>query len=99
MKARLGFTTALLTHVDIMLVDEILSVGDAHFKKKAEAALKERIEGKQTVVFVSHSEKQIHALCDRVIWLDEGRVAAHGDTSDVLSLYNDYIESIPENKH
>jgi lipopolysaccharide transport system ATP-binding protein len=99
MKARLGFTTALLTHVDIMLVDEVLSVGDAHFRKKAEAALKERIEGKQTVVFVSHSEKQIHALCDRSIWLDKGRVAAHGDTSDVLSLYNDYIQSIGENKH
>ena len=99
MKARLGFTTALLTHVDIMLIDEVLSVGDAHFRKKAEAALKERIEGKQTVVFVSHSEQQIHALCDRAMWLHEGRVAAHGDTSDVLSLYNDYIQSIDENKH
>ncbi|MGI9285414.1 MAG: ABC transporter ATP-binding protein, partial [Pseudomonadales bacterium] len=65
MRSRLGFATALMTHVDILLIDEVLSVGDAHFKKKAEAAIRERIAGDQTVVFVSHADTQIQSLCDR----------------------------------
>ena len=88
MKSRLGFTTALLTHVDIMLIDEVLSVGDAHFREKAEAALKQRIAGEQTVVFVSHSSGQIESLCDRAVWLYRGKIAAEGDTSDVVSAYH-----------
>ncbi|WP_240725183.1 ABC transporter ATP-binding protein [Mangrovimicrobium sediminis] len=87
MKSRLGFTTALLTHVDILLVDEILSVGDAEFRKKAEKAMKDRICGDQTVVFVSHSEGQITDLCDRVLWIDQGRVCAAGEPGEVLDLY------------
>ncbi len=67
MRARLGFTTALMTHVDILLIDEVLSVGDAHFKAKAQQAIKERITGDQTVVFVSHSGPQIREMCDRSI--------------------------------
>jgi lipopolysaccharide transport system ATP-binding protein len=94
MKSRLGFTTALLTHVDIMLIDEILSVGDAHFRQKAEQALKERILSKQTVVFVSHSAAQIHTLCDRAIWLNDAQVAAEGQTADVLAQYEQYIASM-----
>lgn len=98
MKSRLGFTTALVTHVDIMLIDEVLSVGDAHFRQKAEAALKDRMSGQQTVVFVSHSAGQIESLCDRAVWLNEGGVAAEGETPEVLSLYNDHIQSIRKTK-
>lgn len=98
MKSRLGFTTALMTHVDIMLIDEVLSVGDAHFKQKAEAALKERMGGNQTVVFVSHMGPQIHQLCDRAIWLNEGKIAAQGDAPDVLDAYNEFIRSIKNGK-
>jgi lipopolysaccharide transport system ATP-binding protein len=87
MRARLGFTTALMTHVDILLIDEVLSVGDARFKQKALQAMKERITGEQTVVFVSHSEDQVRALCDRTVWLDGGRVRMDGDTDDVLVEY------------
>jgi lipopolysaccharide transport system ATP-binding protein len=94
MKSRLGFTTALLTDVDIMLIDEVLSVGDAHFKQKAEESLKERILSKQTVVFVSHSRSQIQSLCDRAIWLHEGRIAAEGVTDKVLSSYEEHIKSM-----
>ncbi len=91
MKSRLGFTTALLTHVDILLVDEILSVGDAEFRKKAEQAMKERICGEQTVVFVSHSEKQISEICDRVIWVDKGQIAGEGEPDAVLEQYRESI--------
>ena len=94
MKSRLGFSTALLAHVDIMLIDEILSVGDARFKQKAEAALRERIEGEQTVVFVSHSESQVQSLCDRAIWLHEGKIADQGDTSMVLESYAEHVKSV-----
>lgn len=87
MKSRLGFTTALLTHVDILLVDEILSVGDAEFRKKAEKAMKERMAGEQTVVFVSHSDAQVKMLCDRVIWIDQGKICAEGDPETVIAEY------------
>ena len=88
MRSRLGFTTALMTHVDILLVDEILSVGDAGFRTKASAAMKERLSGEQTVVLVSHSDAEIGALCDRAIWINEGRIAAEGNTELVLSQYS-----------
>lgn len=87
MKSRLGFTTALLTHVDILLVDEILSVGDAEFRKKAEKAMKERMAGDQTVVFVSHSDAQVKSLCDRVLWIDKGQIQSEGDPEYVISEY------------
>lgn len=89
MRSRLGFTTALMTHVDILLIDEVLSVGDAEFKQKAEAAMKERIQGEQTVVFVSHSDNQIKALCDRVLWIDRGKIRAQGDPEAVISGYRE----------
>ncbi len=87
MRSRLGFTTALMTHVDILLIDEVLSVGDAQFKQKAESAMKERVGGDQTVVFVSHSAAQVQELCDRAIWIDEGKIASEGVTKDVLLNY------------
>ena len=93
MKSRLGFTTALLSHVDILLVDEVLSVGDAEFRQKAEQAMKERISGDQTVVFVSHSGEQVKTLCDRVIWIDRGRIAAEGDPDAVIEQYRESIQS------
>jgi len=89
MLARLGFTTALKTHVDILLIDEVLSVGDARFREKAEAAMKSRISGDQTVVFVSHMEGQVREVCDRAICLHEGAVLAEGDPAAVLAAYRD----------
>jgi lipopolysaccharide transport system ATP-binding protein len=94
MRSRLGFTTALVTNVDILFIDEVLSVGDAHFKQKAERAMKSRITGQQTVVFVSHSEGQISSLCDRAIWLNDGIIAAEGATSEVIDGYRGYVRSI-----
>jgi lipopolysaccharide transport system ATP-binding protein len=93
MRSRLGFSTSLLTHVDTMLIDEVLSVGDAQFSEKAEKAIRKRISGDQTVVFVSHSEPQIRSICDRVIWLKEGRIASEGSPDEVFNDYNSYIQS------
>jgi lipopolysaccharide transport system ATP-binding protein len=91
MRSRLAFTTALMTHVDILLIDEILSVGDAHFREKALSAMKSRITGEQTVVFVSHMADQVKALCDRVVWLDEGRVMAIGPAEEVTDAYSEHV--------
>lgn len=91
MRARLGFTTALMTHVDILLVDEVLSVGDAQFRGKAQAAMKERITGDQTVVFVSHMADQVKSLCNRVIWLEDGKIFQEGDAAKVVDAYQHKI--------
>lgn len=93
MRARLGFSTSLLTQVDIMLIDEVLSVGDAKFSEKAQKAIKRRISGDQTVVFVSHAQSQIQSICDRVIWLKDGKIASEGKPDRVLGDYNTYIQS------
>ncbi len=91
MRSRLAFTTALMTHVDVLLIDEILSVGDAHFRGKAQAAMTSRITGQQTVVLVSHMAEQVKEMCDRVIWLEEGRIAAEGNSIEVTEAYTRHI--------
>tara|TARA_B110000503_G_scaffold63672_3_gene100468 strand:- start:14118 stop:14960 length:843 start_codon:yes stop_codon:yes gene_type:complete len=91
MRARLAFTTALMTHVDVLLIDEILSVGDAHFREKAETAMKSRITSGQTVVFVSHMADQVKNLCDRVVWLDQGKVVSMGPAAEVVDAYIKHV--------
>jgi lipopolysaccharide transport system ATP-binding protein len=88
MKARLGFATAIMTDVDIMFVDEVLSVGDENFKKKAEEAMLSKLNGKQTAVFVSHSAPQIRKICNRAVWIDDGKVRAAGDAIWVTNKYH-----------
>jgi lipopolysaccharide transport system ATP-binding protein len=91
MRARLAFTTALMTHVDVLLIDEILSVGDAQFRGKAQAAMLSRVTGEQTVVFVSHMADQVKQMCNRVIWLEKGKIAAQGDAAEVVDAYTQHI--------
>lgn len=90
MRARLGFTTALMTEVDILLIDEVLSVGDASFREKALDAMKQRISGEQTVVFVSHAEVQIKQLCSRAVWIEGGQVRAEGSPAALLDQYRSF---------
>ena len=87
MRSRLGFATGLMLKVDLLLIDEVLSVGDQDFRAKAEKALLEKMKGEQTVIFVSHSAGQIQKLCSRCVWLDKGEVKAFGDTKSVMSEY------------
>jgi lipopolysaccharide transport system ATP-binding protein len=90
MRARLGFATAIKTEVDVLLIDEVLGVGDFQFRKKAEATLKEKFNGSQTVVFVSHNADQVKNLCDRAIWLKDGTVKNIGDSEAVAESYFQY---------
>jgi ABC-type polysaccharide/polyol phosphate transport system ATPase subunit len=87
MTARLGF--AVLAHIDpdVLLVDEALSVGDMHFQKKCEAAMHEFRRRRTTLLLVSHDLDLVARLCDRLIWLDAGRVRAEGEPGEVLELY------------
>jgi lipopolysaccharide transport system ATP-binding protein len=73
MRARLGFAVAIQADPDILLIDEVLGVGDQNFKEKSHAAMREKIVSNKTVVLVSHSMDAIKTLCDRVLWIQEGR--------------------------
>jgi lipopolysaccharide transport system ATP-binding protein len=93
MRARLGFATAMYTDVDILFVDEVLSVGDAHFRKKAEAAMASKLHSEQTCVFVSHNSDQINKICSRVIWIEDGVIKGQGKTQTIAHEYNLSMQS------
>ena len=87
MKARLGFSIATMVKPDILIVDEILAVGDFKFRKKCEERMNSMLEGGTTLLYVSHSIKDILNLCDHVIWLDKGQVQMIGDAETVCKKY------------
>ena len=82
---------SLATQVDpeILIVDEILSVGDLNFQQKSEAKMRSMITGGTTVLYVSHSIDSIRSLCDKVVWLDHGKVVMSGNTEKVCQAYYD----------
>lgn len=88
MKSRLAFSIASLVQPDILILDEVLSVGDGAFRKKSEAKMQEIISGGATTILVSHSLMQVRALCSKVLWLDHGRQIAFG--SDVQAICDRY---------
>ena len=88
MVMRLGFSVAIQVDPDVLLIDEVLSVGDAEFKEKSGLALRERINDGRAVVLVSHDEAQIASICDRVLWIEEGRSVMEGPRDDVFAAYN-----------
>ncbi|WP_108947116.1 ABC transporter ATP-binding protein [Shewanella halifaxensis] len=93
MRSKLGFATALYTNVDVLLIDEILSVGDQAFKSKAEQALLNIINNNEkTVIFVSHSVQQVQRICQRAIWLDKGEMKMIGDVEDVMNCYQQNLD-------
>ena len=87
MVARLAFSIATIVDPEILIVDEILSVGDIAFKQKSEKKMRTMIGGGTTVLFVSHSIDQIKNLCDRVVWLDHGNVKQIGQAKEVCDAY------------
>lgn len=93
MRARLGFATAMYTNVDILFIDETLSVGDVHFRQKAEAAMLNKLKGEQTCVFVSHNSDQINKVCSQAIWIDEGVIREQGETATVAHHYNLFMQA------
>ncbi|WP_145028178.1 ABC transporter ATP-binding protein [Paenibacillus sp. Y412MC10] len=87
MKARLGFAIATIVKPDILIVDEVLSVGDINFRKKSEAKIMSMIKDGTTVLFVSHSMSQMEKICDRVILLDSGQIVSSGLPQNVIEHY------------
>jgi len=86
MKARLGFSVAYYLDTDILLIDEMLGVGDIEFRKKSTYLLKQKINSDQTVVLVTHNIKLLSHLSDRVLWLEDGRVAKITTPEELVSL-------------
>ena len=87
MIARLAFSVATQVDPEILIVDEILSVGDLNFQQKSEAKMRSMISGGTTVLFVSHSLESIRSLCDKVVWLEHGKVVLTGGTEEVCAAY------------
>ena len=87
MKARLGFSVATMVKPEILIVDEILSVGDYKFKQKCMQRMKELLGGGTTLLFVSHNIEEVQRLCDHAIWLDKGVARMQGSAQEVCEAY------------
>jgi lipopolysaccharide transport system ATP-binding protein len=93
MRARLGFSITTIISPDVLLVDEVLGVGDKHFRQKAEQTMINKMVSQQTIVLVSHSHGQIVRLCDRAVLIDEGISYASGDPHDVVNIFEERLEN------
>ena len=92
MHSKLAFSITAILETEIMLVDEVLSVGDAKFKKKSFKKMKQLINDKdRTVVIVSHNGETLRKLCDTILWLHDGVVKMQGSTEEVLPLYEEFM--------
>jgi lipopolysaccharide transport system ATP-binding protein len=94
MQARLGFSVAFHLDPDVLLIDEVLAVGDADFRKKSFAVMKEKIKSNKTIVLVSHSTGVIRQLCNRAVWIEEGVTRSQGDTGCVLDAYEEFLRHL-----
>ncbi len=93
MYSKLAFSITAILETDIMLIDEVLSVGDAKFKKKSYAKMKELISKEdRTVIIVSHNSETIKNLCDNVLWIHEGNMKMIGTTAEVLPKYDEFMK-------
>ncbi len=91
MKSRLAFSIACLVKPDILILDEVLSVGDGAFRKKSEEKMLEIIRGGATTLLVSHSLEQIRRMATKVLWLDKGEQVAFGDTKEICDRYQAFL--------
>ena len=87
MQARLGFSIATSVIPDILIVDEVLGVGDHKFQKKCHRRMQEIISSGATVLFVSHSIQQVKEICKRAIWIENGKIVMDGDVNEVCDCY------------
>jgi ABC-type polysaccharide/polyol phosphate transport system ATPase subunit len=93
MFVRLGFSIAAHLDADVMLIDEVLAVGDEAFQRKCLARVRELMDGGMTLVLVSHDAGTIESVCERVVVLDEGRVAFDGPTAEAIAEYRRLLDS------
>lgn len=93
MKSRLAFAIASLVRPDILILDEVLAVGDGAFRKKSEAKMKDIIHGGATTILVSHSIGQVREMCSKVLWLHKGRQIEFGDdVQGICDRYQDFLD-------
>ena len=93
MKSRLGFAIATIVEPDILILDEVLSVGDAKFRKKSENKVMEMFDRGVTVLFGSHNTSQVLRICNKAILLEHGKIIASGEAKDVCKIYEEKINS------
>lgn len=93
MYVRLGFSVAIHVRPDILVVDEVLAVGDGAFKKKSQEKFVEFTKSGRTVILVTHSLAQVREMCDQVAWLDQGSLAAVGDADEVTKKYQAHLDA------
>jgi lipopolysaccharide transport system ATP-binding protein len=87
MKARLGFAVAQQVNPDVLLIDEVIGVGDEDFRKKSLNAILKRVGSNQTIVMVSHNLPVMESYCDRVLWIEDGVTRKIGKTREILAEY------------
>jgi ABC-type polysaccharide/polyol phosphate transport system ATPase subunit len=90
MQARMGFAVATAVDPEILIVDEVLAVGDMAFQRKCEKRIHEMLEHTTTLILVSHNNEQIHRLCRNAVWMREGEIAMTGDSQSVCDAYAGY---------
>ncbi len=95
MKSRLAFSIASLVNPDILILDEVLSVGDGAFRRKSEEKMRSIIEGGATTILVSHSLEQVRKMCNKVLWLDHGQQIAFGETASITADYEAFLARKP----
>ena len=100
MKSRIAFSIASMVEPEILILDEVLSVGDGSFREKSEAKMKEIIKNGKVTILVSHSIPQIRRMCNKVLWLDHGKQIAFGEADEICDMYEEYLKTkkLPEKK-
>ncbi len=93
MLARLGFSIATIVEAEILIVDEVLAVGDEAFQHKCEQKMNSLLSGGTTLIFVSHSGTQVQKLCKRAVWLDHGQVQMQGTSKEVYAAYQRFLDN------
>lgn len=93
MKSRIAFSIATMLEPEILILDEVLSVGDGAFRVKSEEKMKEIIKNGKATILVSHSMSQIRRLCNKVLWLDHGKQIAFGETKEICDRYDEFLKS------
>lgn len=95
MYSKLAFAITAILETDIMLIDEVLSVGDIRFRQKSYNKMKELISDEdRTVIIVSHSSKTLRELCDRVIWINDGVLKGDGEPNEIVDQYEEYMKNL-----
>ncbi len=91
MRARLGFAIATAVEPEVLILDEVLSVGDAKFRQKSENKVRSMFDKGVTVLFVSHNTEQVRRLCDKAIILQKGQIIASGEVNEVCDIYDTMV--------